>query len=136
RRRYAKDPDFRQKVLAANRAWWAENGKRINDAKRTKREDNAEYREHETRRHLRSKYGLTWEDYQKLLARQGGRCAICGEESDKLCVDHCHETGAVRGLLCPLCNSATGFFRDDPERTRAATRYLEDFLKARRLSAG
>jgi Recombination endonuclease VII len=135
RRRYAEDPEFRQRVLVENRVYGAANRDRINETRRSRYEHDVECRERilasAARSRLKVKYGLSWEDYQKLLALQDGRCGICGEESDKLCVDHCHETGAVRGLLCPRCNSGTGFFRDDPKRTRAATRYLEAFLKAR-----
>lgn len=138
KRRFAQDPEFRRKMLAAGSAYKKAHRPRINKLRRLKREHSAEYRERErvrnARSHLKFKYGMTWEDYNELLARQGGACAICREKSDKmLCVDHCHETGAVRGLLCPICNSAVGFFRDDPKLTRAATKYLEAFLKTRAL---
>jgi hypothetical protein len=57
------------------------------------------------------KYGITIADHNKLIADQGGRCAICENDlSRKLCIDHCHTTGAVRGMLCYRCNSAVGFY--------------------------
>jgi len=56
---------------------------------------------------LKSKYGLTLSQYQTMYRKQHGRCAICGQKS-KLCVDHNHKTGVVRGLLCYQCNSFIG----------------------------
>lgn len=58
------------------------------------------------------KYGLTKEDWQRILQDQGGVCAICGRDEKQihkgrlkyLCVDHCHETGQLRGLVCGWCN--------------------------------
>ena len=61
-----------------------------------------------------------------MLAGQGGVCAICKRKFDKTpCVDHCHSTGKVRGLLCRKCNIGLGFCRDDSNLMRAATAYLE-----------
>lgn len=75
------------------------------------------------------KYGVTVEQYESMLAAQDSRCAICRRESDKpLCVDHNHETGAVRGLLCWHCNIALGKLQDDPEVVRAALEYLLAYL--------
>ena len=64
------------------------------------------------------KYGLTIEDFESLEKQSNNRCYICGEEetrlvSKKLCVDHCHKTGKVRGLLCNRCNRTLGFLKDD-----------------------
>ncbi len=61
-----------------------------------------------------------------MLALQGGVCAICSKKPKRgfLCVDHCHRTGMIRGLLCAKCNSGLGFYDDDPNRTQAATGYL------------
>jgi hypothetical protein len=76
-------------------------------------------------------YGLTEEMYQAMLARQKGRCAICrkkprGKHTDAILhVDHCHETGEVRGLLCSHCNKGLGYFHDQPKMLRRAARYLE-----------
>lgn len=78
------------------------------------------------------KYGLTPEEYQKLLIGQGGVCAICGQEETatikgvvrRLAVDHDHQTDEVRGLLCYMCNSALGHFGDNPDLLRRALNYL------------
>jgi Recombination endonuclease VII len=80
----------------------------------------------ERRRTLRT-YGLTVEDFDRRLADQHGRCAICGTDEPGTkgwCVDHDHESGAVRGLLCSPCNLAIGYMGDDPERLKAAATYL------------
>lgn len=59
--------------------------------------------------HLRRTYNLTEEQYSNMLLSQNGRCLICKKEKDKLCVDHNHETGEIRGLLCVKCNSNLGW---------------------------
>lgn len=78
---------------------------------------------------LRYFYSLTVEDYRELESRQGGKCSICGAHQDDLeqclCVDHCHKTGRVRGLLCVKCNAGVGMFSDNPKILAAAIRYLK-----------
>ena len=77
---------------------------------------------------LKSKYGLSIDGYEQMLAKQGGKCAICSTKDPgkpKFSVDHCHTTGAVRGLLCDQCNTALGKFYDEIERLKSAIRYLE-----------
>lgn len=77
---------------------------------------------------LRSFYGISMGVYNKLLEKQGFRCAICGIHQDdlskSLCVDHNHNTNIVRGLLCQKCNSAIGFFNDDEFLLENAILYL------------
>lgn len=79
---------------------------------------------------LKWRYGITLADYDEMLEVQGNGCAICGktpeENGQRLSVDHNHETGEVRGLLCRGCNSAIGHFKDSPERCLAAARYLQE----------
>ena len=65
--------------------------------------------------HRHYKFGMTVEDYDRLLAEQGGVCAICGglpSRTKHLHVDHCHETNRLRGLLCDACNLGLGKFKD------------------------
>jgi hypothetical protein len=83
---------------------------------------------------LKKHYGIDSDAWEGMYEEQGGVCAICKQsESEKsqryvnLAVDHCHTTKVVRGLLCNACNRALGFFKDDIERLRSATRYLEKF---------
>lgn len=78
---------------------------------------------------LKRKYGLTEDGFAELLASQGGGCAICGTtepggRAQQFHVDHHHETGTVRGILCTNCNSGLGQFKDDPSLLEAAVRYL------------
>lgn len=83
-----------------------------------------------------TRYGLTPEQYDALYDAQQGRCAICGVHKDRagvgdvgggnvLCIDHDHETGAIRGLLCTGCNTGLGSFGDDPANLIAALDYLQ-----------
>jgi hypothetical protein len=75
-------------------------------------------------------YGLTLDQYDALVAEQRGLCAICGEPPAKgrgrrLVVDHDHQTGEIRGLLCGLCNVALGYLREDPKLFERAKAYLD-----------
>jgi hypothetical protein len=65
-------------------------------------------------------------DYEIMLKRQGGACAICRKTGVPLCVDHCHLTRKVRRLLCTQCNSVLGFCNDDPNILLAAAAYLRE----------
>jgi hypothetical protein len=72
-------------------------------------------------------YGLSPEAWDALLAKQNGACAICKKDlrDDVMTVvDHDHETGAVRGILCRTCNLGLGHLKDNPELLRAALAYL------------
>lgn len=70
--------------------------------------------------------GVSVEQIEIWLARQGGRCAICRGNNGgrRLYVDHCHATGKGRGLLCSTCNTGLGLFKDDPLVLQAAIEYL------------
>ncbi len=84
------------------------------------------------KRRLLKDYNLPVEEYDRLLEAQGDKCAICEATETRtragnthlLSVDHCHETGKVRGLLCNNCNRALGLFNDNPEMLRRAVAYL------------
>lgn len=81
------------------------------------------------------KYGVAPERYLEMCDAAGWKCQICQGELDQnrparnriyaACVDHCHKTGKVRGILCSRCNTALGGFRDQPEYLEAAIRYLQ-----------
>jgi hypothetical protein len=76
---------------------------------------------------LKRKYKLTPEQVVELTEGQGGRCAICRRKSE-LVVDHCHETGRVRGMLCRRCNLGIGHLDDSAQMVRAALLYLSAFI--------
>lgn len=90
-------------------------------------------RQHRRAYLLRRKYGISSEEYDTMSVKQRGCCAICGQpESVKwkgkvrvLSVDHNHETGQVRALLCHACNNMLGCARDNVGRLRAGIAYLE-----------
>lgn len=71
-------------------------------------------------------YGITPVEYQAILVKQHGGCAICGEKPNKerLHVDHCHSKGHVRGLLCRKCNIGIGLFKEDPHLMIKAISYV------------
>jgi hypothetical protein len=74
------------------------------------------------------KYGVSRRDYDTRLAAQGGVCQTCGvppKENKSLCVDHCHRTGKVRGLLCDACNTALGFAKDSTSILLNLVEYLK-----------
>lgn len=84
--------------------------------------------------HPRNKFGLTPEEYDAILAAQGGVCALCERPpmpGISLHVDHDHGTGEIRGLLCVRCNNALGLFREDPDLLERAARYVTKDAKHR-----
>ena len=115
--RIRSEPAYKAKVMAAKRKY-------LESLPPEKKKEM-------TRKHrLCRKYGITLGDFDSMLATQGGRCAICRklpEETRRkqLCVDHCHVTGKVRGLLCVACNLAIGRLGDNVEGLRVALLYLE-----------
>jgi len=85
-------------------------------------------------RSIRTKYGITVEEYQRLYDLQEGRCAVCGQSETaidpqrgtvkKLAVDHDHITGRVRGLLCGACNRALGLLKEDLDLVARLINYV------------
>jgi hypothetical protein len=78
---------------------------------------------------LRTQFALTPEQWQAMREAQGHRCAICQSAlgtGRSVAVDHCHETGLVRGILCSKCNLGLGHFKDNPETLIAAARYIAE----------
>jgi hypothetical protein len=98
----------------------------------------SEYPEKRREGILKHKYGLSWSTYMNMYEKQDGRCAICKKELDPIQmgkiksptvvnVDHDHETGEVRGLLCGTCNSGLGHFKDSEKLMLNAINYLRSF---------
>lgn len=108
----------RDAVNARQRDWWAKHGAANQVARRLA--DPRGFKD----THLRSRYGITLDQYEAMVQRQGGLCAICHEAPDVLYVDHCHATEKIRGLLCNLCNVGIGSLRDDSLLAFRAAHYL------------
>jgi len=125
--RERSDPEFKARSRATEKRWRGRNPGKV-QAKRERRAENPRTVRDDNLRHL---YGITHEDYERMLEEQGGGCAICGSTTSRrkgrghLSIDHCHQTGKVRGVLCDPCNNGLGRFGDDPELLRGALEYLE-----------
>lgn len=121
-RRYRQKPEKKALALAATSEWVKANRERRNAYMRkwwaaAKEKHPEKYFEMARRSRLKRLYGISLEDYDRLLTKQSGRCALCDKTPDKerngyLSVDHCHETGSVRGLLCEQHNLALGKMGD------------------------
>lgn len=104
----------KEKQKEYHKEWWSKHGRDQN---------------------LRKRYGIGVQEYKELLDKQEGNCAICGKHSSsvftkgkegfELCVDHCHDTGKVRGLLCENCNTGIGKLNDSIDLLQKAMNYLE-----------
>lgn len=98
--------------------------KRQNEQRNERRRKNPDIQRNHRMRH---RYGISLEQYNEMLERQGGVCAVCGRAGHTkhpLHVDHDHETGQVRELLCGLCNAALGSLGEDLERIDALASYV------------
>jgi hypothetical protein len=89
-----------------------------------------QHREIVQRSKLKTQYGMTLDDYDAMLERQGGGCAICGTteirgNGKRQSIDHCHDSNRVRGILCGNCNRGLGYFDHDPDVLAAAANYLK-----------
>jgi hypothetical protein len=85
----------------------------------------------------KKKYGLTKEEYERMQTEQDNKCLICETEikGKDICVDHCHDTGDVRGLLCRTCNSGLGFFKDTLEILENAVTYMQNRRRQEKADA-
>ena len=81
---------------------------------------------------MKYKYGITWDQYEAKYNAQEGKCNICGifyplydkKKENTLVIDHCHETGKIRDLLCFSCNAGIGALKEDPEIFIKALNYI------------
>lgn len=103
----SSDPSQRAAEIVAARNWKIRNPEKVKDW------------------YLKDTYGISLEQYHQLLEKQGGKCAICSDLLAKIYVDHCHESGVVRGLLCITCNTGLGKFGDSIELLQKAVLYLQ-----------
>lgn len=110
RAKYAEDQEFRDALRAGVKEWQQANP-------------------HKRKSQRLKKYGITHAEFEDMMTAQGGKCAICGHQDTENrnffpVVDHCHNSGKVRGLLCMNCNQGIGKFKDEPERLRRAAEYI------------
>jgi Recombination endonuclease VII len=134
--RYASDPEFKAKILTQAKAWREAHPELKRQRAREwskKQRDELRVSDPEAyRRFIRGmnlrKYGLSAEDYERMLVAQNGVCAICRKHcksGKRLAVDHDQDTDKVRGLLCASCNCGLGMYQSDPLLMRTAAEYLE-----------
>jgi hypothetical protein len=129
RKRYAEDPVYRARRIANGRACRNRNRERVNAKRRERYATDPEYRALKRSWRLKSEYDLTQQEFDAILSRQGGACGICERPFSKTpCIDHCHLTRQVRGLLCHGCNVMLGHLKDNPAFAYKAGAYLERWL--------
>lgn len=135
----------REDILEKSRKWYENNKekrtKQINEyyiknkeylitASKKWSEANKDRIRKNSERHRIKRMGISEEEYMKMFLLQNGKCAICEIHQKDIpknfSIDHCHETGEVRGLLCNNCNAGIGFLKDDVELVKSAVKYLEN----------
>lgn len=123
--------DNPEKVADATRKWNKNNRAKLNAQKKVWRKNNLD-KHNATRR--KCTYGISDVEFKGLFTSQNGKCAICdfvfpgmqtGDRNLSPHVDHCHETGKIRGLLCNSCNTGLGRFKDSTDLLQKATSYLQ-----------
>lgn len=108
-----------------NRAW-----ERKNKEKRKENRQTPKAAKKSRKKHRLKKYGISLEEWNLMRENQGYKCYICKThesecQQNTLCVDHCHDSGNVRGLLCHSCNRGIGLLRDDISLLETAISYLK-----------
>ena len=125
--KWRRENPERQKELTER--WRAEHPERVRAQIRRRTARNAPYRRAYL---LKRNYGISVERYEEMVEDQRGLCAICESpppEGKRLSVDHDHEIGVVRSLLCAKCNHGLGAFSEDPARLFSAIWYLAEWGK-------
>lgn len=123
------NPEWVEKREKTKKEWYREH---IEEQRRKARERDSteEGKLKSANRMYKRKYGLTLEQVEELRNKQNNRCAICSKDFKKgwdsagFCVDHDHETGQVRALLCRICNLGIGLLQDCPDIVSKAAEYL------------
>jgi hypothetical protein len=121
-----KNPDEKRAYQAA---WYQRNKERSQAKSRTWKEQHPGFHRAYI---LQTKFGITADDYARMLAEQEGRCFICGRHETStmngkirsLAIDHNHKTGKVRHLLCAACNQAVGLIQENPLVAEKIAAYL------------
>jgi hypothetical protein len=118
RERYAEDAEYRKSVKERSKKFWQSLSP-------------YELRKRRWQNHLITAYGMTQKDFEFLVAKHDGCCHCCGKKRRKMCIDHDHETGKVRGLLCSNCNTAIGLMGDSVVTLQSAIDYLRSYRAGR-----
>lgn len=123
-----------ERIKAYQKNWRAENAVAVAEYQKEYQKDynsRDEVKAETMRRNLWKNYKMTPDEFNGLWEAQSGKCAICdvdmaprGRAKNSVAVDHNHENGAVRGLLCRTCNVGIGYLNDDPDLLIAAAEYL------------
>ncbi len=118
----------KEEIRIYHKAWHAANKEEKKKKADVWRIENPEKVRMYVRKKILKEHGLTLADYAQMLEDQDGRCKICGKEpgTKVLVVDHNHQTGKIRGLLCRRCNMGLGHFEDDLATILKAAAYLEE----------
>lgn len=117
-------PEQKQRANEAKRRYWERNRQKLAEKKnRHYHKYRDKYLQIERERSYKKLYGITIDDYNRMHAQQNGQCAICGTKEPlpgqpdrAFSVDHCHQTGRVRGLLCVACNHLLGRFEKHKQK--------------------
>lgn len=137
RQRYADDPEYRKKRLASANAYKALHRDERNMQLRERYATDSEFRAAAQASNRKSRlkvslddYGMSLEDYERMLACQNRKCLICQEEFQRTpCLDHDHDTDELRALLCRRCNLGLGHFADNPLWLRRAADHVKRRLR-------
>ena len=123
-------------LLSSNKKWKERNpGAVVETAKRYFEKHKEKIRQRVRDKHIKDpsirkfasikkNYGLSRRDYESILEWQGGGCAFCKRNDIQMHVDHDHSTGRVRGILCHLCNTGLGLFRENTDVMNRAICYV------------
>lgn len=123
-----RNPAFAERQRANCRRWSKKNADKVAESHRVyQRTHRTRIRKYKRRWKLDRRFGITEEQYTAMLSAQNNVCAICGRSQKKrLAVDHCHKTGAIRGLLCFRCNFGLGWFSDNSDTFKKIVQYLSN----------
>jgi len=129
-RKYRAKPERHEKHKAKMRGYYHKNKEAIKQRNHERWKHDPSFKEQKRAGARHSRYGVTREDFARLLSQQGGLCAICrGMPTGKrdFCIDHDHATGSTRGILCSNCNTALGLLRDNVQSAKNLLLYLEHY---------
>jgi len=116
---------YAQKGCLHGKSSWCKDCSRVYDKEKNK---SSEYKLHKKNYELQKLYGITIKDYNSMLEQQNNKCKLCEnsfQQNKKIHVDHCHNTGKIRGLLCVSCNRGLGYLKDDKDLLLKAVKYLK-----------